>query len=225
VTDLVVAERAAVQALHRNVTAYARSLQTITSALRVEVRAIEQASQVAVERHRHRLRQADVEVERAADALRRCGDERRRRECEEAVRAAQRNAAVARQSYEEAHTAETRVAAALHELMRAVFVVESAVADQSSAARSALLELEEKLKSITGARALSDADRTALSDITGLGHQRLNRSLSKGSMEDVAAVGGRVNAVSRALEKLPVHEGTGHSAARLGRKSHRGPDC
>lgn len=58
------------------------------------------------------------------------------------------------------------------------------------------------------AGALSDADRTALSDITWTGHQAINRSLSEGSLEDLAVVAERINAVSRALEKLPVHEGT-----------------
>ena len=55
---------------------------------------------------------------------------------------------------------------------------------------------------------LSDADRAAMSDITWTGHQALNRALSKGSLEDVATNAARVNAVSRALQKLPIHEGT-----------------
>ncbi len=55
---------------------------------------------------------------------------------------------------------------------------------------------------------LSSPDRDALSDITGTGHRQLNRSLSDGSLDDVASVASRVNAVSNALQKLPVHEGT-----------------
>jgi hypothetical protein len=55
---------------------------------------------------------------------------------------------------------------------------------------------------------IADADRAALQDITGSGHVELNRTLSQGSIEDVERVATRVNAVSRALEKLPAHEGT-----------------
>lgn len=55
---------------------------------------------------------------------------------------------------------------------------------------------------------LSDADVAALHDITGTGHQELNRALSRGSIEDIERVAPRVTSVSQALEKLGTHEGT-----------------
>jgi hypothetical protein len=59
-----------------------------------------------------------------------------------------------------------------------------------------------------GTRDLTVADVKALRDITGGGHQELNRTLSEGSVEDVERIADRVAAVSQALERLPVHDGT-----------------
>ena len=55
---------------------------------------------------------------------------------------------------------------------------------------------------------LTDADTHALHDITGIGHQELNRALSQGTIEDVEHVAPRVTAVTRALDHLEPHEGT-----------------
>ncbi|MFZ6005561.1 MAG: ADP-ribosyltransferase domain-containing protein [Actinomycetota bacterium] len=206
-SDLVVAETAAVQALQRGVAAYAAALQTLSSTIGQEMRRVEGATRDAVDQHRRRLRQAEIELERALEALRRASDEGRAA-CAAALRTAQASVAAARQRLENAQRAERHVAVALHELGRVVSVAEGAVADQSSAAAAALLELEERLSAITGARRLTTADRGALSDITGMGHQSLNRTLSAGSIAEVSAVAARTNAVSHALAKLPVHEGT-----------------
>ncbi len=206
-SDLVVAEAAAVQALHRGISTYATTMRTSVSTIRQEIRRIEQITQDAVNAHRRRLQQAQVALADALEALRRC-DDAGRDGCEAVVRAAEQAVTSAQCRLDKAQTAEREVAVVLHELMCTTSAVEAVVSDQSSAAGSALLELEDRLNAITGAWWLTDADRSALSDITGWGHQRLNRTLSEGSLDDVSAVAARANEVSHALAKLPVHEGT-----------------
>lgn len=206
-TDVVHAETAAVQTLHRGVTAYAESLRTAVSALRHEAHLIAQATHDVVDRRRANLQKAEAAARAAEEALRHCTEDRRHA-CEESLRIAHGQVASSRQSFDDARRAEMHVTAALHGLMQTVGFVESVVGDQASSARAALVDLEDKLRAITTSRDLTDADRAALRDVTGLGYRQLNRSLSQGSLDDVAAVAGRVNAVTRAVEKLPVHEGT-----------------
>lgn len=205
-TDVVSAEVRAVQDLHRGVTRYAESLRTSASSIRREALSVERQTREVVDQRRVRLRQAEADVQTAQDALRRCTEDGRRA-CEQALREAQGRAAQTRQRFEHACQAERQAIVVLHELMQVVLSVEGAIADQSSAASSALIELQAKLRSITAGR-LTGADRDALRDITGSGHQQLNRSLSQGSIEEIESMAARVNAVSRALEKLPVHSGT-----------------
>lgn len=81
---------------------------------------------------------------------------------------------------------------------------------------------------------LSSQDRAALHDITGSGHLEINRGLSDGSIQEVERIAERANAVSRALDKLPSHEGAvlrgsagdlteAQIARRTGRDTCRGP--
>jgi len=90
-------------------------------------------------------------------------------------------------------------------------LAEAAAAADASA--QALLAATQQGKSyvartIGGGGSLSQADRDALSDITGSGHQSINRALDGGTLDEVEAVASRATAVSRALEQLPIHEGT-----------------
>jgi hypothetical protein len=55
---------------------------------------------------------------------------------------------------------------------------------------------------------LTDTDLAAIHDITGAGHVEINRALSRGSIEHVERIAARADAVSKALEKFPIHEGT-----------------
>lgn len=55
---------------------------------------------------------------------------------------------------------------------------------------------------------LSDTQRAALADYTGLGHLELNHALGKGTLEQIEAIASRSTILSEALDRLPVHEGT-----------------
>lgn len=63
-----------------------------------------------------------------------------------------------------------------------------------------------------GGEGLSESDRAALSDYTGLGYAALNRALRSGATEGVA---GRVNAVSTALGHLPDRPGVSYRDTAL----------
>ncbi len=205
-SDLVFAETEAVRVLHSGIAGYAARVQAISSGLRHEMHQIEKATQDAVDGHRRQLRQAEAGLEDALESLRHCSDNARSM-YEAAVRVARQNVYEIRTRLENAQRAESHIFVALHELARAVFTAEGSVSDQSSAACSALISLEERLSSITGDHLLTGSDRDALKDITGSGYRRLNQSLSEGSITQISEIAERANAVSDALAKLDAHPG------------------
>ncbi len=202
---MVRAEVRSVQDLHYCVTRYAESMRAAASSIRREAMAFDRQTRETIDQRRSQLRRADADIQTAQEALRRCADSERP-ECDAALRSALSRADQARRQFELARQAEGQAAALLNELLKVVSSVEVTVADHSSAASSALIELQDKLQSIAE-RSLTVPDRIAISDITGSGHKDLNRTLSQGSISEVQRVAARVNAVSRALEKLPVHSG------------------
>lgn len=151
-SETVRAESHSVRDLKRAIFRYSEELRVAITMAKREAASAETDFREAVDQQRVCLRHAESDVRIAQDALSRSSLEDTQ-QCSRTLCDAQVRALDQARRLESSLSAERRASYALHDLLQVVAHVEATIADQTSTAASALLELDVKLSEITSPHA------------------------------------------------------------------------